>query len=208
MAITQRFNIIALWVAKIIVEGSTLRVRVRRMSKLIEIAGHLYAMNNFSTLMAFIAGFSKAGVQRLRHTIRELPVKTTKRLAEMERLMSAESSYKSYRAKIHTINPPCIPYIGVYLLDLTYIEDGNPNSIGRLINFSKRRLIYTLIREVQLYQDQPFQFKPVEEIMGVLAVVLSISDDTTAAGLKKLEDRIFELSLQKEPRGADRSQIV
>lgn len=31
--------------------------------------------------------------------------------------MSSEGSYKNYRASLHSIAPPCIPYIGTYLSD-------------------------------------------------------------------------------------------
>ena len=66
----------------------------------------------------------------------------------MERILSAESAYKVYRQAIHSANPPCIPYIGVYLLDLIYIEDGNPDTIDGLINFSKRHLVTKVIQDV------------------------------------------------------------
>lgn len=224
MKITKRFNLIALWVAKSIVEPKTIRFRVKRLTTLVDIASHLLQLNNFSTLMAFIAGFNKAAVQRLKHTIKELPARTGKRLAELETLMTAESSYKNYRSKIHSVNPPCIPYIGVYLLDLTYIEDGNPNTIGKLINFAKRRLIFSLIREVRLYQDQPYLFRRVEEVIQGLeaAFILPLADrnsinstlstNTALRGeqalLKDFEEQMFEISLQREPRGSDRNEII
>ena len=178
-------------------------------------------MNNFATLMAFIAGFNKAPVSRLKHTMKELNGKTAKKMTDLEHIMTAEGSYKNYRTKIHTVNPPCIPYLGVYLLDLTYMEDGNPNKIGNLINFSKRRLIHTLIREVQQYQDQPFNFKVVDDLVDVLKRSLDfpILQDVTSApqtsdegvafvSLKVYEDQMFEVSMQREPRGADRSTIL
>jgi hypothetical protein len=41
---------------------------------------------------------------------------------------------------------------GVYLTDLTFIEDGNPDYVNELINFSKRSLIYTVIAKIQQFQ--------------------------------------------------------
>jgi hypothetical protein len=159
--------------------------------------------------MAFIAAFNKAPITRLKHTMKDLPHRSTKKLQDLERIMSAESSYKNYRAKIHTVNPPCIPYLGVYLLDLTYMEDGNPDTIGQLINFAKRRLVHTLIREVQQYQDLNFNFKPVEEIETLLKKVLFTSlAETAGKSMKEYEDWLFEVSLTREPRGVDRQAIL
>jgi hypothetical protein len=43
--------------------------------------------------------------------------------------MSCDFSWRSYRTAIHEANPPCLPYIGVYLQDLIFIEEGNPGTI-------------------------------------------------------------------------------
>lgn len=176
---------------------------------------HLLELNNFSSLMAFIAGFNKSSITRLKHTIKELSGRTMKKLAEVEKLMSAESSFKAYRSRIHSVNPPCIPYLGVYLLDLTYIEDGNPNRIGHLINFAKRRLINALIREVQQYQDQSYSFDDMEELIGKINQSLTMpfsvhfvpNDTKPRMTMKEFEDYLFELSNQREPRGVERSSV-
>jgi hypothetical protein len=158
--------------------------------------------------MAFIAGFNKAAVTRLKHTFKEMNAKSQRKLQELERIMSAESSYKSYRGRLHSVQPPCIPYVGVYLLDLTYMEDGNPNKVNGLINFAKRRLINTLIREVQQYQDQPYVIKPIDDVIQAISKSLDLHlDQPDGNTMKGLEDQLFNLSLQREPRNAERSAI-
>jgi hypothetical protein len=47
---------------------------------------------------------------------------------ELMELMSPNSNYTKFRNHLHKeISPPCIPYLGVYLSDLTFLEDGKNN---------------------------------------------------------------------------------
>ncbi|CAG8588934.1 10173_t:CDS:2 [Funneliformis caledonium] len=55
--------------------------------------------------------------------------------------MNLTKNFAEYRDILHNINPPCIPFFGLYLTDLTFIEDENPNYLknsNKLINFAKR----------------------------------------------------------------------
>ncbi len=44
----------------------------------------------------------------------------------LEGVMGSEYSWRNYRTALREANPPCVPYIGVYLQDLLFIEEGNP----------------------------------------------------------------------------------
>ncbi|KAJ3321086.1 hypothetical protein HDV06_004644 [Boothiomyces sp. JEL0866] len=177
IALTRRFNSVACWCAQSILNLKTPKARGERLGKIIDIANFLAAKNNYSTLMAIIAGINKACISRLKLTAREVNPKYTKRRAELETLMSAQSSYKNYRVSIHSIAPPCIPYIGTYLTDLTYIEDGNPDLIDGLINFSKKELISKVIREIMEYQQFPYTIKPHSELIACLSSIPEASEE-------------------------------
>ena len=43
---------------------------------------------------------------------------------------------------LYRCDPPCIPYLGIYLSDLTFIEEGTPNFTDNgLLNFAKMRMV-------------------------------------------------------------------
>ena len=67
--------------------------------------------------------------------------------------MSHAHSFRNYRNHLHTLNPPCVPYVGVYLTDLTFLEDGNPDLIEGLISWSKRAKIADV--GYPLFQSHP-----------------------------------------------------
>jgi son of sevenless len=51
-------------------------------------------------------------------------------------------------------------YSGVYLTDLTFVDEGNPEIIPpNLINFRKKQLEYDVIVQVLKFQETPYQLK-------------------------------------------------
>lgn len=115
-------------------------------------------------------------------------------LAYIRKLMGTNKNFTEYRDIIHKINPPCIPFLGIYLQDLTFIEDGNTGFLKKsktLINFSKRMKTAEVIRDIQVYQSTPYLLQPIQEIQVFIKTHLTSSrDDVT----------LYELSLQLEPR--------
>lgn len=86
---------------------------------------------------------------------------------------------------------PCVPYLGVYLSDLTFIEDGNMDFIKdtKLVNFEKRSMVAKVLTEIQGFQQIDYCLRPVPEIQ-VFLNKLEILDEKQA----------YEKSLQCEPR--------
>lgn len=76
--------------------------------------------------------------------------KTT--IDQLQNLVSTDSRFRNMRDAINRCDPPSIPYVGMYLTDLSFIEEGTPNySPDGLLNFSKMRMVS---RAQQLLQPQ------------------------------------------------------
>src|SRR5690554_6781327 len=113
--------------------------------------------------------------------------------------MSVEGNSKNYRAALHNSNPPCIPYLGTYLGDLTFMDEGNPDMIHDLINMGKQMLCYGAIAEIGRYQQVQYNLKPVPMIAKHLR-------DIPARDEKTFDKQLYEISLSREPRGAEKVQ--
>lgn len=80
----------------------------------------------------------------------------------LEALISSEENYKLYRQLIVNVKPPAIPYIGVLLKDITFINDGNPDTLEQdfgkpnFINFNKREKLANVILEIRKFQQTPY----------------------------------------------------
>jgi len=197
-----RFNSISFWVARAVVGEERFRQRVRVMTKVIRIAQSLYAKNNFNGLLAVMAGLNNSAVHRLKFTFEELDKKDAKSVSEFGELLSSTKGYKNYRQRVHNINPPLLPYLGVYLTDLTFLEDGNPDIIDGLINFKKREMIFNVISEIQQYQQTPYRFDPNDSYLTYLTEMPIVEDTKTT------DNELYELSLLREPRSAQRIDIL
>lgn len=93
------------------------------------------------------------------------------------------------------------PKLGVYLTDLTFIEDGIPSIIKKtnLINFAKRAKTAEVIRDIQQYQNVGYSLQPVPELQDYI-----LSNMTSAGDVHEMYDR----SLQVEPREREDEKIV
>jgi son of sevenless len=90
---------------------------------------------------------------------------------------------------------------GVYLTDLTFIEDGIPSIIKKsaLINFAKRAKTAEVIRDIQQYQNVPYPLQAVPELQEYIISNMQAAGDV---------HEMYEKSLAVEPREREDEKIV
>ncbi|KAI4227835.1 MAG: hypothetical protein L6R36_002129 [Xanthoria steineri] len=110
-------------------------------------------------------------------------------------------NFGEYRETLHRANPPCIPFFGVYLTDLTFIEDGISSVIKKtnLINFAKRAKTAEVIRDIQQYQIVAYPLKAVTDLQDYI-----LSNMQAAADVHEM----YEKSLAVEPREREDEKIT
>lgn len=69
-------------------------------------------------------------------------LQTRHTIDKLQNLVSSDGRFRNLRDALHRTDPPCIPYLGMYLSDLAFIEEGTPNfTDNRLLNFAKMRMV-------------------------------------------------------------------
>ncbi|KAI1772475.1 ras GEF [Hypoxylon cercidicola] len=189
------------WVAEMILAQMDVKKRVIVIKHFVSVADKCRGLNNFSTLTSIISALGTAPIARLKRTWDQVPARTQAVLETMRRLMASTKNFGEYREALHVANPPCIPFFGVYLTDLTFIEDGIPSIIKKtnLINFAKRAKTAEVIRDIQQYQNAPYSLQPVPELQDYILSNMQAAGDV---------HEMYDKSLQVEPREREDEKIV
>ncbi|KAG0375337.1 hypothetical protein BGX24_009246 [Mortierella sp. AD032] len=187
-------NLYSNWINELVLSEKELKKRVLVIRHLVMIAEKLRQLNNFSMLSATMAALSQSPIHRLKRTWEQVPSRTMTAFMDLQALMGVAKNWAEYREELHSVNPPCVPFVGMYLTDLVMIQDGNGDFLKKsnhLINFYKRVKTAEVIREIQQYQSVPYCLTSVSEIQSFIRR----GQDCT----KSVAD-LYEMSLQLEPR--------
>jgi len=167
----DRFNSVALWVASSILWSDKVKERITMLTRFIKISKELWDLGNYSTCISMIAGINNSSIRRLKNTFGGITTKMAEELEFLDNQLSQLNNFQTLRDIIHNRTPPMIPYLGIYLKDLTFIEDGNKDKLDGLINFRKMELIYNVISEIKQNQGTDYDIKPHPEILSLLQEV-------------------------------------
>ncbi|KAJ3359560.1 hypothetical protein HDU91_004897 [Kappamyces sp. JEL0680] len=162
-------NEFTFWVATCVVNNGKLKTRVNSIKYFVTMAQHCREMNNLTAVTTIVAGLSMGPVSRLHKTWESFGEKNPKlaeSYRELQDLVSPKMQYSTYRKCLKEMALPALPFLGVFLTDLTFLDLGNPDFLpeSHFINFEKRRKVYQLIREIQKYQQVPYDFQAVPQI--------------------------------------------
>jgi son of sevenless-like protein len=192
-ALTDRWNMMTTWVSQTVLSCDDMKQRRQYMIKFIEIAGALRELNNFNGVTEMLSGLNNNSVHRLKKTWEALPQEVLNSFHELQQICDQQNASKNMREALARAPPPCIPPLSMYLKDLIFIEDGNPDQIRGLINVFKRRQLSKIILEIKQYQQTPYHLERVPYLYEVLNHKLFPANPMS-------DDDMWERSLKIEPR--------
>ena len=203
LAMINSFNIVSRWVSTQILLQSDLKLRAITLNRVICIAQHCYEYNNFNGVMEIIASLHNSSIHRLYNTWELLPQKSWDMFENLSTLMNSnagEGNFHLYRNALKKVVPPLVPYLGVYLTDLIFLNDGNKDFVDeakKMVNFHKMAKIARVVRTIVTDQQAPYCLAPVEFIQDFILRGQLFTDEEQYVESCKLEKKV-----PKAQRGA------
>ncbi|KAJ3342817.1 hypothetical protein HDU93_000947 [Gonapodya sp. JEL0774] len=212
-------NHLTMWVASCIVNNPNIKDRVNFMRYFALFAIACVECNNFNGATGIVAAFCMSPVTRLKRTwelFREKHPKIADQYDQIAELLSPKGQYANYRKALKALQPPVLPFLGVYLTDLTFLELGNQDFLpeSHLINFDKRRKAAQIVGEILQYQAVPFSHRPVPALQEFLQSLGHTTDgspavqDVTVSDYRQVlftQDELYDRSSEVEPKPKEES---
>eukprot|EP01134_Creolimax_fragrantissima_P003726 CFRG3726T1 len=196
-ACIDRFNLVSQWVTTTIINTLNIQERTRVLCVFVEVAHNFLALSNLNGLMQIMSGIQATPVFRLKHTLKAMDKRHQQLLSDCNAVTSTTNNSSNIRGLVQKATASCIPFVGLYLQDLTFIEEGNGIKLHSLddkedvINFVRCRRVATVVMELMQYQQSPYNLRVCGEVRDY---VLHIHAETP--------DDLYKKSLLLEPRNS------
>ena len=196
-------------VAECVLQFEDNQKRAKLIKQWVKIASRCLDLNNYDSLMAIICSLNSTAIQRLTRTWAIVSTKTKTTLEKLRGIVDVSKNYTVLRQRLQNQVAPCLPFVGIYLTDLTFVDIGNqstrqlpgtgsevevPTSV---INFDKHMKTAKIISDLQRFQI-PYRLQEVPELQTWIQdqlVRVRSSDDTGV-------QNHYRRSLLLEPREA------
>ncbi|KAH6912619.1 cell division control protein 25 [Coprinopsis sp. MPI-PUGE-AT-0042] len=175
-AVSSLSTVITGWVAESILDELDLKKRTLLVKFFVKVADRCVTLQNFSTSRSILAALDSSTISRLRQTWAGLQPKYKALLESLRKLADHGRNYHEYRSRLRNTAPPAVPFLGLYLTDVTFCREGNPSHRPspmdpnkKLINFNKYHKLARIVQDMQRFQV-PYCLKPIPEVQMYLNI--------------------------------------
>lgn len=139
----------------------------------VKIANKCLELANYDSLIAIICALNTSNIIRLERTWSAISSKTKALLEQLKGIVDVSRNYAVLRQRLRDHVPPCLPFVGTYLTDLTFVDVGNQTTrqlageggeeSKAVINFDKHMKTAKIISDLQRFQI-PYRFVEIPEL--------------------------------------------
>ncbi|XP_040270306.1 ras-specific guanine nucleotide-releasing factor 1 [Bufo bufo] len=191
MGTSKHFNHMSNLIATEILRSEEPAVRGCTIEKWVAVADICRCLHNYNAVLEITSSLNRSAIFRLKKTWFKVSKQTKTLIDRLQKLVSSEGRFKNLREALKNCDPPCVPYLGMYLTDLAFIEEGTPNyTEDGLVNFSKMRMISHIIREIRQFQQTSYKIEHQPKVTQFLLDTTGVLD----------EEGLYEASLRLEPK--------
>ncbi|KAJ8396637.1 hypothetical protein AAFF_G00017030 [Aldrovandia affinis] len=150
VAFTRRFNQVSFWLVREVLTAQTLKIRAEILSHYVKIAKVSFLeLNNLHSLVSVVSALQSAPIFRLSKTWAVRSRKDKATLEKLDYLTSKEENYTRMREYTQSLRMvPCIPYLGIYLFDMIYIDSAYPASDSIIETEQRTNQMNNLLRVI------------------------------------------------------------
>jgi hypothetical protein len=190
MKCIDRFNKLSLWVTEEVLSYDKSNDRAKAIEKFILVAKECVNLNNFNDCFNIVNALNTFPVKRLNKSWRKIiNFETMNTLMELNELCSFSKNYASLKVEVKkAARSACVPYLGVYLKDLAFLEEGPKYLKGDLVNIDKIKKFGDIYNDVSVCSKIAYDFKPV----FILSFLAEPQPDS--------EENLIDLSNKLEPK--------
>ncbi|KAK9468177.1 ras guanine nucleotide exchange factor domain-containing protein [Lipomyces arxii] len=181
---------LANYISETVLAGDVpIKVRTTIIRHWIRVAEKCLELKNYNCLMAIMCALQSSVIWRLKKTWELLPLRYHSLFTELKSIIVYEKNYASYRTLLKNQSTPCLPYLGLYLTDLTFADEGNSDyrmfrpdtpDASPVINFDKHVRTTKIIADLQRFQV-PYRFQGVPELQAWLDLSIAKTHEMCVA---------------------------
>ena len=175
----------------------------------VKIANKCLELANYDSLMALICSLNSSTILRLKRTWELVSSRTKATLEELKAVVDCSRNYAVLRQRLQTTVPPCLPFVGTYLTDLTFVDVGNQamrqlqgedgDGCLSVINFDKHVKTAKIISELQRFQI-PYRFTEVPELQTWMQDQLVRVRSSDSSNVQSYYRRSLLLEPREQPK--------